>query len=86
MKQVRALVLIEATSSQAKRIRDAIMTCSNGSGCKVESADPLTGQFDFAVNVEAPSFDAITKFVTNEVQAVDGVGKTHTHLKINVDD
>jgi len=74
---VRAYVLIEGAVGRANPIVGGIRSLASDE-IKLVSADVVAGPFDSIVVLEATNLDRMARFVTNEIQAIDGVQRTIT--------
>jgi len=74
---MRAYVLIEGSVGAANSIVSGIRNLPPDD-IKLVSADVVTGPFDSIVTLEASDLDRLAQFVTDKIQAVDGVQRTIT--------
>jgi len=74
---MRAYVLIEASVGTANSIVDGIRSLASDD-IKLVSADVVTGPYDAIVMLEANDLDELARFVTDKVQAINGVQRTLT--------
>jgi len=74
---MRAYVLVEASVGTANSIVSGIRSLATDD-IKLVSADVVTGPYDSIVVLEAIDLDRLAKFVTDRIQAIDGVQRTLT--------
>ncbi len=74
---MRAYVLIEGAVGTANSIVSGIRSLPSDD-VKVISADVVTGPFDSVVVLEGSDLDQLARFVTDKIQAIDGVARTIT--------
>ena len=81
---MRAYILVECDAGKPKNVVDAFIRLRDKPNpahpAKVINADSVMGVFDVILMVEASDLDAGGRFVTDVVQATDGVTKTTTCL------
>jgi DNA-binding Lrp family transcriptional regulator len=82
---VKAYVLMGCDPETAKLVAKALAggEATNGEG-KVLEAVAVTGDYDVIAIVEAPNLDAVSNFILERIQRVDGVAKTTTCLAVNL--
>ncbi|TMB69305.1 MAG: Lrp/AsnC family transcriptional regulator [Chloroflexi bacterium] len=74
---MRAYVLIEAAVGTSNSIVSGIGNLASDD-VKLVSADVVTGPYDAIVMLEANDLDQLARFVTDKVQAINGVQRTLT--------
>ena len=74
---MRAYVLVEAAVGTANSIVSGIRSLASDD-IKLVSADVVTGPYDSIVVLEANDLDQLARFVTDKIQAIDGVQRTLT--------
>ena len=74
---MRAYVLIEATVGTSNFIVSGIRSLASDD-IKLVSADVVTGPYDSIVVLEASDLDRLARFVTDKIQAINGVQRTLT--------
>jgi hypothetical protein len=76
---MRAYVLVEAAMGKADAVAAGVKSLEGGPVTLV-SADVVTGPFDVIIRVEASDLDVLARWVTERLQAIDGVQRTITCL------
>jgi len=74
---MRTYVLIDGAVGTANSIVSGIRSLPSDD-VKVISADVVTGPFDSVVVLEGSDLDQLARFVTDKIQAIDGVARTIT--------
>jgi DNA-binding Lrp family transcriptional regulator len=74
---MRAYVLIEGAVGTANSIVSGIRGLPSDD-VKLVSADVVTGPYDSIVILEGSDLDRLARFVTDKIQAIDGVQRTIT--------
>ena len=70
---VTAYLLVQTEVGKTARVVEAIRAISG-----VVSADAVTGPYDAIVQTTAPDIDELGRMVVSQIQAVDGITRTHT--------
>lgn len=70
---VRAYVTILTSSGAAREALEAIRDTE-----EVSQADIVAGEFDIVAEVEAESERDLLSLITDEIQTIEGVGRTST--------
>ena len=74
---MRAYVLVEAAMGKADSVAAGVKSLEGGT-VRLVSADVVTGPFDVIVRVETDDLDVLARWVTERIQAIDGVQRTIT--------
>jgi DNA-binding Lrp family transcriptional regulator len=74
---MRAYVLVEAAMGKAASVAAGVHSVEAGT-VRLVSADVATGPFDVIVLVETDDLDVLARWVTEGIQAIDGVQRTIT--------
>ncbi len=74
---MRAYVLIEAAVGTSNFIVSGVRSLASDE-VKLVSADVVTGPYDSIVVLEANDLDQLARFVTDKIQAINGVQRTLT--------
>ncbi|MBM3674175.1 MAG: Lrp/AsnC family transcriptional regulator [Actinobacteria bacterium] len=76
---VTAYLLVQTEVGKTARVVEAIRGVDG-----VVSADAVTGPYDAIVRTEASDIDELGRMVVSEIQAVDGITRTHTCPVVNL--
>jgi DNA-binding Lrp family transcriptional regulator len=74
---MRAYVLVEANVGMATAVAAGVRNLEFGD-VRLVSSDVVTGPYDIITLLEAPDLDTLAQFVSNRVQAIEGVQRTTT--------
>lgn len=80
-KGLRAYVLIETAPGKTKSVKNELSRAASKS---LEHLDAVTGPYDFIAVIEGPTLDAIGRFVTDEIGAINGVTRTTTCVAVSL--
>lgn len=74
---MRAYVLVEAAVGKARSVAAGVNGLDYGE-VRMLSSDVVTGPFDVIALLESPDLDTLARFVSEQIQSVDGVQRTTT--------
>jgi len=78
---VHGYVLVDAEVGKAKAISEALAHFEHPDA-RVIAVDTVTGPYDVIVQLEADDLDKMGRFITEDVQRVEGVQRTTTCLAV----
>ena len=70
---ITAYLLVQTEVGKTARVVESIREVPG-----VVAADAVTGPYDAIVQTEAADIDELGKMVVSQIQAVDGITRTHT--------
>jgi len=74
-RKIAAYILIKIAPGKSRAITEKIARVEG-----VKTAHPVTGMFDIIAFVEASDINNLTAIVRTEIQAIEGVLRTHTAI------
>jgi DNA-binding Lrp family transcriptional regulator len=74
-RKIGAYILIKIAPGKSRAITEKIAKVEG-----VKTAHPVTGMFDIIAFVEASDINNLTAIVRTEIQAIEGVMRTHTAI------
>lgn len=80
---VRGYILVETEVGRTQAVGRAMRDVQAGTA-RVLAVDTVTGPFDVIVHLEADDLDELGKYITEQLQNVDGVQRTTTCLAVSL--
>ena len=80
---VRGYILVETEVGRTQAVGRAMRDVQAGTA-RVLAVDTVPGPFDVIVHLEADDLDELGKYITEQLQNVDGVQRTTTCLAVSL--